>query len=138
MHPITILSFGYLHPWPEDAPLPDITVDLRRRDSSPPPRPPPPSHPPAVLTVRSLQGEIPMEPPIIDQDGKEQTYTAVYWRYQAQLREEFDTPEDALAFLRSGWNNDFCAPQKVEGPEGQDVFSWEQISAFCDSDNWPI
>lgn len=30
MHPITILSFGYLHPWPQDAPDPDITVDLRR------------------------------------------------------------------------------------------------------------
>lgn len=30
MHPITILSFGYLHSWPQDAPTPDITVDLRR------------------------------------------------------------------------------------------------------------
>lgn len=28
-HPITVLSFGYLHPWPEGAPTPDITVDLR-------------------------------------------------------------------------------------------------------------
>lgn len=39
MHPITILSFGYLHPWPEDAPTPDITVDLRRLLADPAHRP---------------------------------------------------------------------------------------------------
>lgn len=79
-----------------------------------------------------------MEPPIIDQNGQGQTYAAVFWRYYSQQREEFDTAEEALSFLRTGWENDFCAPQKVEGPEGQTVFSWEEISAFLDSDNWPI
>lgn len=39
MHPITILSFGYLHPWPQDAPDPDITVDLRRLLADPAHRP---------------------------------------------------------------------------------------------------
>lgn len=39
MYPITVLSFGYLHPWPEDAPEPDITVDLRRLLADPAHRP---------------------------------------------------------------------------------------------------
>lgn len=39
MHPITVYSFGYLHPMPEDLPPFDITVDLRRLLADPAHRP---------------------------------------------------------------------------------------------------
>jgi UPF0042 nucleotide-binding protein len=39
MHPITVYSFGYLHPMPADVPLFDITVDLRRLLADPAHRP---------------------------------------------------------------------------------------------------
>ena len=39
MHPITVLSFGYLHPWPKDEPNADIVLDLRRLLADPAHRP---------------------------------------------------------------------------------------------------
>lgn len=37
MHPITVLSFGYLHPWPEGVEKPgeDLTFDLREKLADP-------------------------------------------------------------------------------------------------------
>lgn len=76
------------------------------------------------------------DPVVIDQDGNPQTWTAVYWHYGVKYEEEFDTPEQALAFLVKGEGKDRLSPEAVIGPDGKVLYDKAQLSDYCVNDDW--
>ncbi len=69
---------------------------------------------------------------IIDQDGNEQTWTAVYWRYHSQCEEERESLADAYRFLASGEDYGSLSADCILGPDGEVVMTGAQFSAlYC-------
>lgn len=68
---------------------------------------------------------------IIDEQGNEQTWTAVYWRYHVRYEDPFGSLEDALRFLSYGEDEGTLFATEVRGPGGKPVVPEEEIFDAC-------
>jgi hypothetical protein len=66
---------------------------------------------------------------VIDQDGNEEEWVAVYWRYHSQYTYEADSLDDALRFLHSGEDNGDLSSGEIRGPSGAVVMDRAAIDA---------
>jgi hypothetical protein len=62
---------------------------------------------------------------IIDQDGQKQVYKAHFWRHYSEEWEEFDSPEEAIAFLNYGEEYGTLSATGVVWPDGTErPYDW--------------
>lgn len=78
--------------------------------------------------------------PVIDQDGREQEWTAVYWRHHAREKYEAESLSEAIGFLFTGEEHEDLVAEAVLGPDGDVVMDEAAIRRAFDarsSRTWP-
>lgn len=71
---------------------------------------------------------------IIDQDGNELVWVAVYWRYRVQEQTELESLRDALGFLWGSMENGLAAPEAIIEPSGRVIKDIELDKMLDDFD----
>lgn len=66
-------------------------------------------------------------PTIIDEQGNEQTWKAVYFRYFVRYEDPFESLDAALGFLSHGEEEGTLSAKAVLGPDGEAVVPEEEI-----------
>jgi len=61
--------------------------------------------------------------------AKDQQWTSVFFRYQAEYEETHTSLEEALTFLYDGWCTAERSPKAIKGPDGQVVMDADAIAA---------
>ena len=64
---------------------------------------------------------------VIDEQGNQQTWTAVYWRYHSRYEYEADSPEEALSFLKNGEDYGELSSECILGPDREVLIPKSQI-----------